>query len=162
MSEQVFLGLGSNLGNSSEFLQSAVDVLTSDNNIEFVAMSSIYKSAPMGPQDQPDYLNAVCQVSTNYNPQELLAICQKIENEHGRERKDSERWGPRTLDIDILLFGNHQVNTPDLIIPHIGMADREFVMVPLFEIVPTLIMPDGQPIAKWVAACSLDGLKRLR
>ena len=162
MHDQVFLGLGSNLGESNQLLQQAVDALTQFEEIQLVAMSSLYKSAPMGPQDQPDYVNAVCQISTTLQPHELLVYCQNIENQFGRDRDSVERWGPRTLDIDILLFDGLQVNLPDLVIPHIGMAQREFVLVPLFEIVPTLIMPDGQPIAKWVSTCSLDGLKRLR
>jgi len=162
MYEQVFLGLGSNLGNSSGVLQDAVDTLTTDDKTHLVALSSFYQSAPMGPQDQPDYINAVCQISTSHSPESLLALCQDIENQFGRERNPDERWGPRTLDIDILLFGEEKVNTPELTIPHVGMAEREFVLVPLFELVPNLIMPNGQPLAKWVSLCSLDGLRRLR
>ncbi|MFC3094868.1 2-amino-4-hydroxy-6-hydroxymethyldihydropteridine diphosphokinase [Alteromonas sediminis] len=162
MHEHVFLGLGSNMGNSVRTLQEAVDSLTADEQTHLVALSSFYQSAPMGPQDQPDYINAVCQISTTHSPEALLSLCQRIENQYGRERHPDERWGPRTLDVDILLFGEEAVNTPDLTIPHAGLADREFVLVPLFELVPSLIMPNGQPLAKWVSACSLDGLRRLR
>lgn len=162
MHNQVFLGLGSNLGDSTTMIKEAIHTVVADEKNHFVAQSSMYTSTPMGPQDQPDYINAVCQISTEYSPHELLKHCQSVENDFGRERAPAERWGPRTLDIDILLFDGQAIQTTDLTIPHIGMAEREFVLVPLFEIAPTMVMPDGQPLAKWVSACDLDGLKRLR
>lgn len=161
MFEPVFIGLGSNLGDSESAIQNAVNTLATQDEIHLVSMSSLYKSAPMGPENQPDYLNAVCQIKTTLSPEALLDTTQRIENENGRKRV-GERWGARTLDLDILLYAGQSVKTERLTIPHAGMPQREFVLVPLFEIAPTLIMPDGYPISKWVAACTLDGLARLR
>lgn len=159
--EHVYLGLGSNLGESAETLHQAFDAINNIEDTRVLRKSSRYSSTPMGPQDQPDYVNAVCLIETALKPHSLLKQLQAIELAHGRERK-GERWGPRTLDLDILLYGAESVATTDLIIPHSGMSEREFVLVPLFEIAPTMIMPDGKPIAQWVAKCSLDGLRRLR
>ncbi len=159
--ETVYIGLGSNLGDSQGQLTSALEAMDQLGSTRVQAVSSMYASKPMGPQDQPDYVNAVAQLETQLSPAALLRSLQKIEQDHHRQRKD-ERWGPRTLDLDILLFGDQKIDTPDLVIPHYGMAEREFVLVPLFELSPSMIMPDGKPIAKWVARCSLDGLRRLR
>ena len=115
----------------------------------------------MGPQDQPDYINAVVLIETALKPHGLLKQLQRIELEEGRERK-GERWGPRTLDLDILLYGSENIDTADLSIPHYGMSGREFVLVPLFEIAPNMVMHDGKPLSSWVASCTLDGLRRLR
>ncbi|RDV24205.1 2-amino-4-hydroxy-6-hydroxymethyldihydropteridine diphosphokinase [Alteromonas aestuariivivens] len=159
--EQVYIGLGSNLGDSREHLRTALSELDSIESTRRLRTSSFYSSSPMGPQNQADFINAVCLLETTLPPHDLLAQLQGIENHHGRERKD-ERWGPRTLDLDILLYGNHTVATDDLTIPHYGLAEREFVLVPLFEIAPNMVMPDGKPLSNWVAKCSLDGLRRLR
>ncbi len=159
--EHVYLGLGSNLGESTATLQQAFDAINSIEDTRLLRTSSLYSSTPMGPRDQPDYVNAVCLIETTLKPHSLLKQLQAIELAHGRERK-GERWGPRTLDLDILLYGAESVATTDLIIPHSGMSEREFVMVPLFEIAPNMVMPDGKPIAQWVASCNLDGLRRLR
>ncbi|QJR81436.1 2-amino-4-hydroxy-6-hydroxymethyldihydropteridine diphosphokinase [Alteromonas pelagimontana] len=159
--EHVYIGLGSNLGQSTDLLNSAVDAIGNLADTRVLKKSSLYISAPMGPQDQPDFINSVCLIETALSPHPLLAQLQQIENSYGRERK-GKRWGPRTLDLDVLLYGNQEVNTDDLTIPHYGMAEREFVLVPLFEIAPNMIMPDGNPLSQWVAKCSLEGLKRIR
>lgn len=165
MIESVYIGLGgnlaSNIGNSQDTLKQAAEHLGQQQDIQLEALSSLYRSQPMGPKDQPDYINAVCHISTSLAPEALLDVCQSIESHFGRERK-GERWGPRTLDLDILLFGSQSIKTNRLTIPHVGMNQREFVLVPLFELAPQLVMPDGIPIAKWVAGCSLDGLSRIR
>lgn len=158
--KSVYIGLGSNLGTSVQILVSAVCAINALDNTEVIESSSFYQSKPMGPPDQPEYINAVVRVATQLSPHELLHSLQKIEGAHGRVRKE-ERWGPRSLDLDILLFGNECIDTPDLTIPHYGMPEREFVLVPLFEITPDMIMPDGNPLSVWVSRCSLDGLKRL-
>lgn len=159
--EHAYVGLGSNLGASEDQLGTAFGEIDKLPETRLLKRSSLYKSSPMGPKNQPDYVNAVCLIETRLEPHDLLARLQKIELEHGRERK-GERWGPRTLDLDILLYGDHTVSTDSLTIPHYGMAEREFVMVPLFEIAPSMVMPDGKPISHWVSCCNLDGLKRLR
>ncbi|GGF86197.1 2-amino-4-hydroxy-6-hydroxymethyldihydropteridine diphosphokinase [Alteromonas lipolytica] len=155
-----YIGLGSNLGDSVSQLVSALCAISELADTQVLKASSFYQSKPMGPQDQPVYVNAVARISTALAPHELLAALQKIEHYHGRVR-EGERWGPRTLDLDILLYGDESVKTPDLTIPHIGMAEREFVLVPLFEIASEMIMPDGSPLALWVSRCSLEGLRRL-
>lgn len=114
----------------------------------------------MGPQDQPDYVNAVCHLTTSLSPLALLDVLQQIELEHGRERK-GERWGPRTLDLDMLMYNELRMKNERLTLPHYGMQEREFVLVPLFEIAPDLVMQDGQKLATWVHKCSLNGLQRL-
>ena len=156
----VYIGLGSNLGESLSQLISAICAISELPDTQVQKASSFYQSKPMGPQDQPVYINAVARITTALDPHELLVALQKIEHHHGRVR-EGERWGPRTLDLDILLYDTETIKTDDLIIPHIGMAEREFVLVPLFEIAPDMIMPDGLPLSVWVSRCSLDGLKRL-
>ncbi len=161
LKEHVYIGIGSNLGDSEQQAADAFEAIGNLEGTRLLKTSSLYASKPMGPQDQPDYINAVCLIETTLKPHSLLKQLQSIELECGRERK-GDRWGPRTLDLDILLYGSEHIDTADLIIPHYGMAEREFVMVPLFEIAPTMVMKDGKPIANWVANCSLDGLRRLR
>lgn len=156
---RVYLGLGSNLENPSEQLKSARTAISTTDGIAEIAFSSLYRSAPMGSLNQPDYVNAVMAIETNLPPLTLLATTQNIENQHGRIR--TERWGARTLDIDILLFGNEILNFPDLIVPHYGMCERAFVLYPLFEIAPDLDIPKQGKLADLVARCPLDGLERL-
>ncbi|MEW9798867.1 2-amino-4-hydroxy-6-hydroxymethyldihydropteridine diphosphokinase [Alteromonas sp. CYL-A6] len=159
--EHAYIGLGSNLDEPVAQIEVALGKLDHISDSRVLSRSSLYASKPMGPQDQPDFINAVCLLETALSPLELLHSLQAIELEQGRERK-GERWGARTLDLDILLYGSLTMNTKELTVPHYGMAEREFVMVPLFEIAPSMVMPDGKPIAQWVANCSLEGLRRLR
>jgi 2-amino-4-hydroxy-6-hydroxymethyldihydropteridine diphosphokinase len=158
--EHVYIGIGSNLGESQQQINVACKAMSTLADTRVLNVSSLYCSKPMGPQNQPDYINAVCLIETELSPHALLAALQQIEKDNGRTR-DGERWGARTLDLDILLYGSETIDTSDLIVPHCGMSEREFVLVPLFEIAPMMIMPDGKPISHWVANCSLDGLKRL-
>lgn len=158
--EHVYIGIGSNLGESQQQINVACKAMSTLADTRVLNVSSLYCSKPMGPQNQPDYINAVCLIETELSPHALLAALQQIEKDNGRTR-DGERWGARTLDLDILLYGSENIDTSDLIVPHCGMSEREFVLVPLFEIAPMMIMPDGKPISHWVANCSLDGLKRL-
>ena len=160
MSDIAYIGLGSNIEKPIEQLLSASRSLHEHEQISLQQSSHLYSSAPMGPKNQPDFVNSVCKITTSLTPIELLDVLQKIENEHGRERKD-EKWGPRTLDLDILLFNNLSMDNVRLTLPHYGMHEREFVLVPLFEISPDMIMQDGRSLAAWVAKCDLSGLKRL-
>lgn len=159
--EHVYIGVGSNLGDSHDTVRQAFDALNELPYTRLLTSSSLYSSKPMGPQNQPDYVNAVSLIETGLEPEELLTLLQDIELNFGRERK-GERWGARTLDLDILMFGSKQISSERLTVPHVGMAQREFVLVPLFEIAQTMVMPDGKPISQWVAKCCLNGLKRLR
>ncbi len=132
------IALGSNLGNSLETLEGALDALGQTSGIEVQSFSSWYKTAPIGPA-QPDYLNGCAILAVTLSPNALLTALQAIENQFGRVRQ--ERWGPRTLDLDILLFDDLVMNTPDLTIPHPLMSKRAFVLVPLSEIAPDWIDP---------------------
>ena len=160
LSDIAYIGLGSNLGDPVEQLKRALVSIESHAHMVLNASSHFYASSPMGPQDQPDFVNAVCRVKTSLQPQELLTSLQEIENQQGRLR-EGDRWGPRTLDLDILLYNDLALDTKQLTLPHYGMKDREFVLVPLFEIAPDLIMQDGKSLASWVGKCSLDGLYRI-
>ena len=124
----VYLGLGANLNSPKKQLDNAITALKKLPDCEFISVSHYYASKPMGPQDQPDYINAVACINTTLSPEKLLDLTQAIELEHGRVRK-AERWGPRTLDIDMLLFDAQTINTERLIVPHYGLTEREFVRV---------------------------------
>ncbi|OEE58202.1 2-amino-4-hydroxy-6-hydroxymethyldihydropteridine diphosphokinase [Enterovibrio norvegicus] len=154
---RVYIAIGSNLGNPVEKASLAIDALKQLPNTQFVCCSSLYSSKPMGPSDQPDYVNAVAIVDTLLEPLDLLDQTQRIELKFGRERKD-ERWGPRTLDLDILLFGDLQINSERLTVPHYGMKVREFVLYPLAEIAPDLHLPDGSAVTDLVAVVDKNGL----
>lgn len=140
-----YIGLGSNLSKPAEQVKSAIDNVAKIAQSQVTVISSLYLSKPMGPQDQDDYINAVIALETSLSAIELLDALQAIENAAGRVRKDN-RWGARILDLDIILFGNEIFNTPRLTIPHYGMCEREFVLLPLAEISPELILPRGQSV----------------
>jgi len=156
----VYIGLGSNLSTPAEQIKGARQAIDALAGVQEVACSSLYRSPPMGPQDQPDYVNAVMAVETDLPAIEFLRYLQKIELDHGRVRKD-ERWGARTLDLDILLYGEQVINHPDLIVPHYGLAERAFVLYPLQEIAPAIQVPSLGDISILVEHCPLDGLVRL-
>ena len=115
----------------------------------------------MGPADQPDYINAVAAVDTQLEALELLDSLQQIEQQHGRVRKD-ERWGPRSLDLDLLLFGEQHINHPRLVVPHYGMREREFVLHPLYELQPDIIFTDGVSLQQLVAQVPANGIEKIK
>ena len=158
--QRVYLGLGANLNAPKKQLDDAIIALKNLPNSEFIACSHYYASKPMGPQDQPDYVNAVACINTFLQPEQLLDLTQAIELEHGRVRK-AERWGARTLDIDILLFGEQVINTERLTVPHYGLNEREFVVYPLQEIAPELILPSGVSIKQIANNLPLNDLQQL-
>jgi 2-amino-4-hydroxy-6-hydroxymethyldihydropteridine diphosphokinase len=135
-----YIGLGSNLSDPQQQVTSALQELNAISDTRLEEASSLYVSKPMGPSDQPDYINAVAKISTSLTPEVLLKELQTIEQTHQRQRKD-ERWGPRTLDLDIILFADEQIKTKTLQIPHYGVAEREFVLIPLQELQADLIIP---------------------
>ncbi|EIU7855208.1 TPA: 2-amino-4-hydroxy-6-hydroxymethyldihydropteridine diphosphokinase [Vibrio parahaemolyticus] len=153
-----YIAVGSNLADPVSQAQQAIEALKTLPNSEFVQASSLYCSTPMGPQNQPDYINAVVAIKTNLTPLELLDCTQAIEQEQGRVRKD-ERWGPRTLDLDIVLYGNEVINSERLIVPHYGMREREFVLYPLAEIAPSLQLPDGTEVSELLEQVDRNGLR---
>lgn len=152
-----YIALGSNLASPLEQVTHALDAIATIPQSRVVATSSYYRTKPLGPQDQPDYLNAAVALETELSPEALLAHTQCIELEHGRVRK-AERWGPRTLDLDIMLFGNLTVATPTLIVPHYDMKNRAFMLVPLLEIAPDCTFPDGKRAAEILDTLSQDGI----
>lgn len=160
MSEYVYLGLGSNLANPAEQLQRALAALEEIPHSTLLAHSSLYASKPLGPADQPDFVNAVALLETALEPHALLDHLQRIEQEQGRTRK-TERWGPRTLDLDILLFGDRILNDERLVVPHYHMHARAFVLYPLAELAPELVLPDGRPLSQWLTDCPREELHRL-
>jgi 2-amino-4-hydroxy-6-hydroxymethyldihydropteridine diphosphokinase len=133
-STRAYLGIGTNLGDRLAFLQGAVDGLAATPGIVVAGVSHVYETDPLGGPEQPDFLNAVVGVDTTLDPHELLAACQRLEQAAHRIRQ--EHWGPRTLDVDVLLFGQAQVDTPDLVVPHPRAAVRAFVLVPLADLDP--------------------------
>lgn len=155
-----YIGLGSNLENPTGQIESAHMAIAGLAGVEELAFSSLYHSPPMGPQDQPDYVNAVMAVTTNLPAMSLLRNLQRIEHEHGRVRK-GERWGARTLDLDLLIYGQQQIDLPELIVPHVGIAERAFVLYPLYEIAPELLVPGKGHIVDLLKNCPLNELKRL-
>jgi 2-amino-4-hydroxy-6-hydroxymethyldihydropteridine diphosphokinase len=148
--------LGSNLGDSSAILEAAIVMLAKTPGITVTSQSSWYRTAPIGPP-QPDYLNGCVILEVQLTPHDLLQTLLSIENQFGRERR--ERWGPRTLDLDILLFDNLIIDTPTLQIPHPRMTERAFVLVPLAEIAPDWIESvSGCAIAKLVQRVDCSGV----
>ena len=125
---------------------------------EMLHHSRLYRSAPLGPVDQPDYVNAVAALDTRLDAYELLAALQALEHMHGRVRAGM-RWGPRTLDLDLLVFGDLRLASESLTVPHPGIAERDFVLRPLAEIAPTLEIPGLGPVQALLKDCPLHSLK---
>jgi len=146
----VYIALGSNLASPLTQVNAAIAALGTLPDSRIVAVSGFYRTPPLGPQDQPDYLNAAVALETSLAPESLLDHTQRIELDQGRVRK-AERWGPRTLDLDIMLFGDETLATPRLTIPHYDMKNRGFMLWPLFEIAPELRFPDGETLASVLA-----------
>jgi 2-amino-4-hydroxy-6-hydroxymethyldihydropteridine diphosphokinase len=141
MAATAYLALGSNLGDRLATLQRAVDLLGARPGIAVRRSSRVYETEPVGPP-QPRYLNAVIEVRTELEPRELLEACLDVETELGRVR--GERWGPRTLDVDVLTYEDRRVDEPGLVVPHPRMHERAFVLVPLLELDPDLVLPGGR------------------
>ena len=151
-----YIGLGSNLQNPLQQVEQAITELDQIADSQLVAHSGWYQSSAVGPGQQPDYINGVAKLSTRLSPEALLAALQAIENRHQRQR--TVRWGARTLDLDLLLFGDQEINTPTLTVPHPRIAERNFVLYPLAELDPKLVIPPDQPLAQWLASSNRDGL----
>ena len=145
-----YIGLGSNLSNPVEQLKIALKSIDALPSIQLLKSSSFYGSKPLGPQDQPDFVNAVCKIKTRLSAKELLHQLQKIELEQGRIKK--RHWGERLIDLDILLFGNDIISTDELTVPHTQIALRDFVLTPLAEIAPGLVIPKLGIIEPLIAA----------
>ena len=157
--ERIYIGMGSNLAAPTQQLRNAADALAQLPETEWVGVSSFYQSDSLLP-GQPRYTNAVAALDSRLSPLALLDALQAIENSQGRER--NERWGPRTLDLDILLFGDRLIDEPRLKVPHYHMHARAFVLYPLAELAPeNLQLADGRTLRELLAACPFVGLERL-
>jgi len=155
-----FVGLGSNLGNPLEHIHSARLAISELPEVEEICFSPLYTSSPVGPQDQPDYVNAVMHIKTSLAAADLLKELQNIETSHGRERL--VRWGARTLDLDILLYDQQIISEPNLQIPHPELPKRAFVLYPLADIADfELAVPGLGRLSELLAACPAEGLFRM-
>ena len=155
-----YVGLGANIGEPRRQLQAAIEELKALPGTQFVLASDFYRSAPVGYAEQPDFLNAVVKLDTALAPEALLDRLQEIENRHGRER--SFAGAPRTLDLDLLLYGDRVLDTPRLTLPHPRMHERAFVLAPLNAIAPDAVIPGRGAAAGLLAACSGQKIERVR
>ncbi len=165
--KRAYIGLGSNLANPEQQVLRAVEALAELSASRFVTCSSLYRSTPMtggdSPAEQPDFINAVAAIDTFLPALALLDNLQELETRHGRERLGAH-WGPRILDLDLLMYGDQIIETPRLMVPHAGMREREFVLYPLAEIQPDLRIPsvDGtESLTELLQNCPLRGLHKL-
>ena len=159
-SMKAWLGLGSNLRQPLQQLQEAIDKIALADGIEVLEISSFYRTPPWGDQHQDDFINAVVQIETSLDPLPLLRVLQLIENEMGRQRS-GRRWGPRLIDIDLLLFGGLQLQTVDLELPHPRMHERAFVLVPLSELDETLKIPGRGDIGQLLKKIDCKDIVRM-
>lgn len=140
--ERVFIAVGSNVGSRRDAVDAAITALDECPDVRLVTISRIRETDPVGPVPQPRYLNAVIEIATTLEPPDLLALLLEIERSHGRDRSVEARWGPRTLDLDILLFGDRVFDQPHLTIPHPRLHERLFVLDPLCDLAPDLRPPN--------------------
>lgn len=143
----IFLGLGTNLGDRQVNLARALDLLA-QNEVRVQKTSSLYQSRAILVEDQPDFLNCVASVETALNPEQLLRVCLAVEQQMGRVRV--KRWGPRLIDVDILLYKDVKLVSEQLQIPHPGLTERAFALVPLLEIAPGVRLPSGEPLSRFL------------
>jgi 2-amino-4-hydroxy-6-hydroxymethyldihydropteridine diphosphokinase len=155
-----YIGLGSNLGDPARQVRDALGEIAHLPESGLVARSPLYRSAPMGPQEQPHYVNAVAALRTRLTPRALMEALRSIEDAHGRDRA-GVRWGPRTLDLDILLYGDVVAEDPELVIPHPGLTSRNFVVYPLLRVAPGLVLPDGRSLEEIAAGLTTEGLEEM-
>lgn len=151
-----YIGLGANLKQPLQQVESAIHHIKQLPESCFTACSPWYGSSAVGPGDQPDYINGACSIETSLAALDLLAALQEIENQQHRER--TTRWGARTLDLDILIYGDTINNSAELTLPHPRLTERNFVLLPLADIAPQLTLPNGQQVAQLASQCSRDGI----
>lgn len=154
-----FVGLGSNLNDPVEQVRTALTELNEFPGICVTRHSALYRSDPVGPTGQPDYINAVVELKTSLQPLELLDALQQLEKKH--QRKRIQHWGPRTLDLDLLLYNNDTINNERLTVPHPYMTQRNFVLQPLADLESDLTLPDGSKLNYYLADCPMGTLEQL-
>ncbi|MEE9396525.1 MAG: 2-amino-4-hydroxy-6-hydroxymethyldihydropteridine diphosphokinase [Methylococcales bacterium] len=155
-----YIGLGSNLSDPIGQVKNARIAIQHLDRVKETGFSSLYRSAPMGSPDQPEYVNAVMGILTTLSAMQLLSAMQAIENQQGRVRTE-ERWDSRTLDLDLLLYGQQAIDTKVLIVPHYGMAKRPFVLYPLSEIAPDMVIPGKGDLVGLLKQCPPEGLAQI-
>lgn len=155
---QAFVGLGANLGDPASQIRQAIGMLDGHATLEVIATSRLYRSAPLGPPGQPDYANAVVQLDSALTAQGLMTALLEVERAMGR-RRDGQRWGPRHIDLDLLLYDNQVVAVTGLTVPHPHLHERNFVLVPLAEIAPDAEVPGHGRAAQLAAAIGSEGLR---
>lgn len=155
---RAYLGLGSNMGDRSVYLRNAVSLIANFDGVEVKKVSSVYETEPIGGIEQPSFYNMVIEVETDMSPRQLLALVGWVEHMLKRER--TTHWGPRTIDVDILLYGEERVNEVDIVIPHPEMLNRAFVLVPLAEIAPDLII-EGETLTCRIERVADQGISKI-
>ncbi|PAF20133.1 2-amino-4-hydroxy-6-hydroxymethyldihydropteridine diphosphokinase [Terribacillus saccharophilus] len=157
--KQAWIALGSNIAPRETYIQQAIQTLNEHAEIKLNQVSTVYETDPVGYEDQDQFLNLVAEVETSLKPMELLHVCQKIEQDLGRKR--IIRWGPRTVDLDILLYSTENMNVEELILPHPRMHERAFVLVPLAEIAPELLLK-GKSVQEWLDTLAVQDVQGVR
>jgi 2-amino-4-hydroxy-6-hydroxymethyldihydropteridine diphosphokinase len=157
LNERAFVALGGNLGDPRAAMRSALDLIDADYDTQVLRVSSLYRTPPWGKADQPDFLNAVAEVATSLAPRALLDLC--LTTETALHRVRDERWGPRTIDLDLLAYGDLVLAEPGLEIPHPRLTERAFVLVPLAELAPDLHIK-GLPVSEWLVLADIAGIAR--
>jgi len=157
---RVYIGLGSNLADPVAQVLEAVEEMQMIPDSLHVGRSSLYRGKPMGPADQPDYVNAVVAMDTLLSPEDFLAALRRIEDLQGRER-GGDKWGPRIIDLDLLLYGKVKIDTADLTVPHPGIRERDFVIIPLAELAGDLNVPGQGRLTALINKCENHSLKKL-
>jgi 2-amino-4-hydroxy-6-hydroxymethyldihydropteridine diphosphokinase len=157
---QAWLGLGANLQHPQAQLTEAIKQISHIPECEVLQVSSFYQTPPWGDEDQPDFINAVVKINTSLQAIELLHQMQAIENDMGRVRKD-RRWGPRLIDIDLLLFGDESIESEELTLPHPRMHERAFVLLPLYELDPLIEIPGLGTAEKLLAHLAVEGIRKV-
>ena len=160
MTVRVYVGLGSNLEDPVAQVLEAVEELEMIPDSILVSRSSLYRGKPMGIADQPDYVNAVVAMDTLLSAENFLQELTRIEDLQGRAR-DGEKWGPRIIDLDLLMYGKQKINTPDLIVPHPGMHERDFVIIPLSELAGDVNVPGQGRLTALINKCENHSLRKL-
>ncbi len=161
-----YIGLGSNQQQPQQQLQRALEALKNLPDSKLITCSSFYQSSPLATVNsdnapQPDYINAVAKLETRLPPLQLLQQLQAIEDQQGRVRDPEQQWSARTLDLDLLLYDDKVIHSQMLVIPHYAMKSRDFVLQPLFEIEPELILPEGDKLGELLENCANNNLKKL-
>lgn len=149
---RAYVGLGANLGDREATIRRAIARLAAEAGVEVVAVSRLRETEPVGAVDQPPFVNGAVVLATELGARPLLELLLAVERELGRDRAREERWGPRTIDLDLLLYGNLELDEPGLTLPHPRLAERRFVLEPLLELDPGLTLPDGRSVEGLLAA----------